>query len=79
MPIVHIVLVKVRPGIDSSNYVETSTKFLRSAPGVLTFKVGHATNGPAKNKGFNFALVMEFRDEAVRSRILCGLPGPSNE
>jgi len=65
MPIVHIVLVKVNPGVDSSNYVQTTTAFLSGLRSVSNFRVGHATNGPAKNRGFNFAIVLEFRDAAA--------------
>jgi len=65
MPIVHIVLVKVKPGVDSSDYIQTATAFLSGLRSVSSFKVGHATNGPAKNRGFNFAMVLEFRDAAA--------------
>jgi hypothetical protein len=71
MPLVHIVLVKVNPGVDSSNYVQTATAFLSGLRSVSSFKVGHATNGPAKNRGFNFAMVIEFRDAAVSSDPMC--------
>jgi len=64
MPLVHIVLVRVNPGVDSSGFVQTATAFLGSVPSVKRFRVGHATNGPAKNKGFNFAMVSEFNDAA---------------
>ena len=32
---------------------------------LVSSKVGHATNGPAKNRGFNFAMVIELEDEDV--------------
>lgn len=65
MPLVHIVLVRVPPGVDSSEFVETANEFHASVPAILSYKCGHATNGPAKNRGFNFAMIIELEDEDV--------------
>jgi hypothetical protein len=65
MPLVHIVLVRVPPGVDSSEFVETANEFFASISAIVSYKVGHATNGPAKNRGFNFAMVIELEDEDV--------------
>ena len=70
MPLVHIVLVRVPPGVDSSEFVETANEFHASVSAVVSSKVGHATNGPAKNRGFNFAMVIELEDEDVSFDIL---------
>jgi hypothetical protein len=65
MPIVHSVLIKVKPDVDSSGFVDLATSIISQSPTVSSFKVGHAINDPAKNKGFNFTIILEFEDEEV--------------
>jgi hypothetical protein len=59
--------------------VETANEFHSTIPSVVSFKVGHATNGPAKNRGFNFAMVIELEDEEVSfDNIVISCPGRVN-
>ena len=59
-------LVKLKPETDTSKFVEASKEALAKLPTISTFKVGIA-NDPALHKGYNFAMVIEFADEAVSS------------
>jgi hypothetical protein len=45
--------------------VDIANEFHAGSPSVLSYKSGHAVNNPAKNKGYNFAIVLEFEDSAV--------------
>jgi len=73
MPIVHSVLIKVKPDVDSSGFVDLATSIISQSPTVSSFKIGHAINDPAKNKGFNFTIILEFEDEEGLERHVRGI------
>jgi hypothetical protein len=75
MPIVHTVLVKTKAGVDTSAFVEKATDVVGKKSMITNFRAGHCFNDADKHKGYNFVLIFEFADEAVRllSRLLIRL------
>lgn len=65
MPIVHTVLVKVKPGVDKAIIVSAARSTLNSISSVKSHSVGEAYNDVNEHKGFNLIVIMEFEDEAV--------------
>lgn len=65
MPIVHTVLVKVKPGVDTANLVSIARSTLSSISSVKSYRVGEAYNDVNEYKGYNLTVIMEFEDEAV--------------
>jgi len=51
MPILHTLLVKLKPETDAFKFVEASKEALAKLPTISTFKVGKATNDPTLHKG----------------------------
>ena len=66
MPIIHTVLVKLKPGVDTSLFVEKATAKLGGMSMITGFRVGFDIGvGDGRSKGYEFGMVLEFVDEDV--------------
>ena len=73
MPVKHIVLIKVRPGVEENEVqraVDGIAALQGQIPGLLSFSGGPNTSPEARTLGFTHGFVMDFADAAARDAYL---------
>lgn len=68
MAVVHALIIKSKPSVtDAAKFAAGIKEGYEKVDIVKSVRVGSSINSEAENKGYNFTLLLEFEDEAVRN------------
>ncbi|KAF7964589.1 hypothetical protein HWV62_5379, partial [Athelia sp. TMB] len=72
MTVVHVIIARSKPsaGSNVAGFVAGVKAAYEKVASVKSVRVGESINSAEQNKGFNFALVLEFEDEAALKKYL---------